>query len=334
MNINPKKILIVKPSALGDIIHTLPVLAALKNNFPDSEIHWVVAKGLHEVLERHPLINKLWIIDKNKWKKLEAAKETLSEIATLKKDLKKEKFDVVIDLQGLFRTGIISKLTGSKCRIGFKKAREGAAIFYNKKIDVDWESIHAVDRYLKLLEPLGCKVDKVEFPMAPFPEECAVMNELPDKYVVIAPSAGKEANRWPAERFGRLVSKLKLPSVVVSNAADAKIADEVVASSDGKAVSLAGRTTIMELVAVIKNAEYFISNDTGPMHIAAALNVPVFAIFGPANPVRTGPYGDIHTIIKADIPCSPCYKKKRCERSDCLKTLTVDLVYKKISEKF
>ena len=334
MKIEPKKILIVKPSALGDIVHTLPVLAVLKSNFPEAEIHWVVAKGLNEVLENHPMISKLWIIDKNKWKKLESVKETFVEITTLQKELKREKFDVVIDLQGLFRTGLISKFTGCKFRIGFKRAREGAALFYTHKVDVDWENIHAVDRYLKLLEPLGCKIDKAEFPMAPYPEACAIMNELPEDYVVIAPSACKEANRWPAERFGQLASKLDLPSVVVSNMADANIADELVAVSEGKAISVAGRTTIMELVAVIKKAKYFISNDTGPMHIAAAMDVPVFAIFGPANPVRTGPYGDIHTIVKADIPCSPCYKKKRCARSECLKALTVDLVYKKISERF
>jgi len=328
---DPKKILIIKPSALGDIIHTLPVLSVLAENFPKAEIHWVVAKGLHTVLENHSMISKLWVIDKNRWKKLEAVKETFQEISTLRKNLKSENFDVVIDLQGLFRTGLISQFTGSKCRIGFKKAREGAPVFYTHKVDVEWEGIHAIDRYLKLLEPLGCTVNQVKFPFAPFEENIPILKELPSEFAVIAPSAGKAANRWPSERFGKLASRLDIPSVIVSNQADAEIADEVVTASDGKAVSIAGRTSIMELAAVIKKSKFFISNDTGPMHIAAALNIPVFAIFGPANPIRTGPYGDIHTIIKKDLPCSPCYAKKKCKTWECLKDLTVDMVYKEIT---
>ena len=324
---NPEKILIVKPSALGDIVHTLPVLDVLKRNFPSAEIHWVVAKGLHPLLENHPLIKKLWIIDKNKWKKLESVKETFSEISTLKKGLKNEKFDVVIDLQGLLRTGLITKATGSPCRIGFKKAREGAAMFYTHKIDIDWEGIHAVDRYLKLLEPLGCSIGEVRFPFVPFEEDIPLLKTLPSEYAVIAPAAGKEANMWSAERFGQLAAKLKIPAVIVSGKADIHIAEEVVAASGGEAISIAGETSIPELAAVIKRAEYLISNDTGPMHIAAALNTPVYAIFGPANPVRTGPYGNIHTVISANLPCSPCYKKKKCEKGDCLKLLTVDMIY-------
>ena len=329
----PEKILIIKPSALGDIIHSLPTLAVLQKNFPDAEIHWVIAKGFHTVLENHPMISKLWVIDKNRWKKLEAAKDTFKEISALRKNLKAERFDVVIDLQGLFRTGLISQFTASACRVGFRHAREGAPLFYTHKVDVEWEGIHAVDRYLKLLEPLGCKIDKVEFPFAPFESNIPLMKELPEKYAVIAPSAGKAANRWPPERFGEVAQHLDIPSVVVSNKADAKVAEEVVTASHGKAISIAGRTSIMELVAVIGNAEFFISNDTGPMHIAAALNIPVFAIFGPANPVRTGPYGDIHTIIRQDLACSPCYAKKRCTTWECLDTLTADMVYEKIREK-
>jgi lipopolysaccharide heptosyltransferase I len=330
---SPKKILIIKPSALGDIIHSLPVLALLAEKFPEAEIHWVVAKGLHTVFENHPMISKLWIIDKNRWKKLEAVKETFQEISALRRNLKAEKFDCVIDLQGLFRTGLIAKFTGSKCRIGFKKAREGAPMFYTDKIDVEWEGIHAVDRYLKLLEPLGCTPDKVKFLFAPFEENISILKELPSEFAVIAPSAGKAANRWPAERFGELASRLDLPSIIVSNQADAKIAEKVVAASDGKAISIAGRTSIMELVAVIKKSKFFISNDTGPMHIAAALKIPVFAIFGPANPIRTGPYGDIHTIIRKELPCSPCYAKKKCKTWECLGDLTVDMVYNTIIQK-
>ena len=333
MKNTPEKILIIKPSALGDIIHTLPVLPVLRAHYPGAEIHWLVAKGFHTVLENHPMIDRLWTIDKNKWKKVKNLKDTFKELKELKNNLKSESFDLVIDFQGLFRTGLIASFTASKKRIGFKQAREGAPLFYTDKVDVDWEGIHAVDRYLKLLEHIGCDISKVEFPFAPFEENIPLMKELPEKYAVIVPSAGKKANRWPADRFGQVASKLPIKTVVVSSPADAEIADEVVQNSNGQAISVAGRTTIMELAALIKKAEYMITNDTGPMHIAAAFGIPAFAIFGPANPIRTGPYGKIHTVISLNLPCAPCYAKKTCSTWECMENITVDMVYETIKEK-
>ncbi|NOY75208.1 MAG: glycosyltransferase family 9 protein [Kiritimatiellaeota bacterium] len=326
MDLSPQKILIVKPSALGDIIHTLPVLNALRRRFPNSIIDWVVAKGLHPVLENHPMIGRLWIIDKNKWKKLGMIKETFAEIAKLRKALKVEEYDLVIDLQGLLRTGLIAKFTGSPNRLGFASAREGAPLFYTEKIKVDWENIHAVDRYLKLVEPLGCDIRGVEFPLPPFNEDISLLDELPARFALVSPSAGKEANRWPAERFGEVAANLDLPSVVIGDPGSIDLAEIVVANSNGKAVSVAGRTSILELVALIKRAELLIANDTGPIHIAAALNIPVCAVFGPANPTRTGPYGDIHSVVSLNLPCSPCYAKKRDCDWKCLCELDSDLV--------
>ncbi|MCG8634749.1 MAG: glycosyltransferase family 9 protein, partial [Desulfobacterales bacterium] len=157
----------------------------------------------------------------------------------------------------------------------------------------------------------------------------------PDQYVVMSPSAGKPANRWQAEKFGELAKNLDLPVVVIASAAEADIAEAVVSASGGNAVSIAGKTCLKDLLAVIKGARFFICNDTGPMHMAAALNIPVFAIFGPANPVRTGPYGSIHTVIQKDFPCIPCYAKHPCSTHDfrCMEMLTVDEVLGIIREK-
>jgi ADP-heptose:LPS heptosyltransferase len=151
----------------------------------------------------------------------------------------------------------------------------------------------------------------------------------------MAPSAGKPANQWPAEKFGELASRLSLPSVVIASGGEAGIADTVVAHAKGNAISIAGKTGLKELIPVISRAAFFVCNDTGPMHLAAALNIPVFAVFGPANPVRTGPYGDIHTVIQLDLPCAPCYAKYPCTRYDfrCMKDLSVDQVYDAIYRK-
>ena len=322
-----KKILIIKPSSLGDIVHSLPFLDAVKKCFPAADIHWVVARGLHPLLEGHPYIDRLWVINKDRWKRPLYLNHTIREIIDLWKGLRAQKFDVSIDLSGLLRSGLISMASGARVRIGFKESDEGSPFFYTHKVKGSME-IHAIDRYLEIAAFLGCDVSRIHYPFAPYPESPPTSLSLPDNYIVMAPSAGKDANRWPAEKFGQLAARLPLPTMIISSQADAALAAEVENAAQGNAVSLAGRTGLKELIAVIKNASFFISNDTGPMHIAAALEIPVFAIFGPANPVRTGPYGSIHTIISEDLDCAPCYAHQPCKKYDwrCMRDLTVDKV--------
>lgn len=330
---NIKNILIIKPSALGDIVHSLPFLAAVRDRFPEAKIDWVVAHGLHTFLEDHPMIDKLWIIKKDEWKKWGRLPETFKEITGFRKGLQAVKYDIAVDLSGLLRSGIMTWFSSAGIKIGFKESDEGSSFFYTHKIHGSME-IHAIDRYLEIAKFMGCAVDSIRYPFAPYDPEPPILKELPEKYCVMSPSAGKPANRWQAEKFGRLASKLKLPSVVTAGRSEQDIADKVVENSDGKAVSVAGRTSLKELAALIKKASFFICNDTGPMHIAAALNVPVFAIFGPANPVRTGPYGDIHTVIQKSLDCSPCYRKKPCSNFRCMEELSAEEVFSIIDKRF
>ena len=323
------KLLIIKPSALGDIVHSLPFLAAVKNSSPSTEVHWVVAKGLHDLLDDHPLVDKLWIIDKNKWKKIGSAHETFKEWRQLSCALKRERYDLVVDLQGLFRSGLIAYLSGTAERVGFSEAREGSRFFYTHRIQ-GGRDIHAVDRYLKVAATLGYRTDAVEFPLPAVPLPSTVSSMLPDEYAVIAPATGAAAKRWPAERFGRLASRLPLPSVVIGSGADAQLATEVVSASGGKAISLAGCTSIRETISVIRGGKLFISSDTGPMHLAAALGVPVFAVFGPTNPLRTGPYGNRSTIIRSALPCAPCYARKQCKDWQCMTRIEVEEVLEQV----
>lgn len=329
---NIKKILIIKPSALGDIVHSLPFLAAVKKKFPHAKVDWVVAHGLHHFLEGHPMIDRLWVIKKDQWKNPGYLNHTVKELNELRKDLKASKYDVSIDLSGLFRSAVITWFSKARIKLGFKESDEGSPFFYTHKIHGSM-NMHAIDRYLEIAKFMGCRIDKIEYPFAFYNPEPSILRELPDKYIVMAPSAGKPANRWPAQNFGRLAAELKLPTIVIASAAEKDIATQVVAHSRGNAVSFAGRTGLKDLVALIAKAAFFISNDTGPMHIAAALNIPVFAIFGPANPVRTGPYGTIHTIIQKKLDCAPCYAKQPCSHFRCMNELSVEDVFKKISQK-
>lgn len=319
------KILVVKPSSLGDVVHSLPFLSALNRRFRDAEIHWAVARGLEGLLEGHPMLTKLWVMDKDRWKKPSRTLSTLREMLSLARGLRAERFGLAVDLQGLLRSGLITAASGAAVRVGFAEAREGSRLFYTHRVRGGRE-VHAVDRYLRVAGYLGCDTGLVDFPVLADPYPVPV-----EEYAVLAAGARWETKKWPAEKFGELAARLPVQSVVAGGLADSSLAETIVSLSGGRAVSLAGKTTLRELAGVIKGARFMVSNDTGPMHIAAALGVPVFALFGPTSPARTGPYGHMHRIIGTDLPCAPCYKRY-CKEPKCMEGITVEKVLSAINE--
>jgi len=325
-----RKILIIKPSSFGDVIHGLPVLHALSLRFPEAELHWVVAKSFAGILEGHPLIHRLWVIDKDAWRKLRNLPRTASDLRRLAQGLRKEKFDLVIDLQGLLRSAVIGLFTGVEERVGFEHAREGAKFSYKYRVRADTE-LHAVEKNLLIAQFVGCRPAEPVFALPPLGEVPGIVKDM-GQYAVIAPSAGTLVKRWPAEYFGRLASLLPIASIIVGGRPDAALGDEVARLSHSRAVSVAGKTSLKELGAIIRGAKYLVTSDSGPMHLAAALNVPVFAVFGPTSPVRTGPYGNIHTIIRLELPCSPCFTRKPCPDWRCIREVTPEMVLRAIYE--
>lgn len=317
-----KKILVVKPSSLGDVVHSLPVLASLSRCFPEAAIDWVIAGGLEGLLEGHPMIRKLLVIQKDSWKRPANFAATARELSRLAGSLRAEKYDVTVDLQGLLRSGLITFMSGAALRIGFAEAREGSRLFYNRKV-VGGRDIHAVDRYLRAAGALGCDSQAVRFPFPPH-EPLAAM-DLPERYAVLVPGARWETKRWPAESFAAVASGLEIPSLVVGGPADGAIADRVVSGSGGMACSLAGKTDLRGLMEVMRRAAVVISNDSGPMHIAAGFGVPVIAVFGPTSPDRTGPYGTGHVVIRSTVPCAPCFRRD-CGDLKCMRAIRPDEV--------
>ncbi len=324
-------ILIVKPSSLGDIIHTLPLLNILKSNNPQTDIDWVIARGFEGILKGHPMIRRLYIIDKDKWKKPSSILETLKEIASLTGQLRKQHYSTCIDVQGLFRSALISFLSGAQKRIGFSDAREGAQFFYNLKIE-GGKGIHAVDRYLKLLQPLGIKADEIEFPLPQIEQ----IRPVEGKYYIILPGARWQTKIWPAEYYAQLVCiisrKLNLSDltpVIVGSRNDEAVAEKITKLSRGITVNLAGKTTLRELVSIIKGASFVITNDSGPMHIASAVKTPVIAIFGPTSPVLTGPYGQQNIVLTAGLSCQPCFKRT-CKDMKCMTELRPERVFERM----
>jgi heptosyltransferase-1 len=333
-----KKILIVKPSSLGDIIHSLPLLHSIKSSLPDSTIHWVIAHEFKDILEDHPLIDRLWVIHKNRWRKLSSIGETLAELRGLFKNLRAEHFDTVIDLQGLLRSGLITASTAAPVRIGFSDAREMSHLFYNASLR-GGKDLHAVERYLKLADLLGIEVKDCSFPLPPVGDT----GILEKPYYVVAPGARWKTKQWPADHFVDVINSLSSDSqdidpgqakaVIIGCSQDIQLAKKIAANTAGHVINMAGKTDLKQLMSIIKDASFLLTNDTGPMHIAAALSVPVFGIFGPTSEGLTGPYGNGHTVFKSDIECSPCYRKK-CRTITCMTDISPDEIIKKIVESY
>jgi lipopolysaccharide heptosyltransferase I len=331
------KILIIKPSSLGDVIHSLPFLKALREKFQDAYIEWVISKNLKELLEGNSLINELIVFDKDSWKRIGNLPETFKETIGLIKRLKSKRYDMVIDLQGLLRSGLMAFFSPSPLRIGFKHAREGSGLFYNRRISVN-DSLHAVDKYLEIARSLGARTDRVEFPL--FLKDVdreKIKNKIGNlsEYVVIVPSARWESKRWPPENFGMLIERLPVPCVIIGNYSDTQTVQHVINSSNGKGINLCGRTSLREVAALIADAKTVISNDSGPMHLGVALRRPVVTLFGPTDPSKTGPYGwgknKNLKVIKTDVPCSPCFKK-RCKTPLCMWGISVERVLEEVKE--
>ncbi|MDA8168831.1 MAG: lipopolysaccharide heptosyltransferase I [Nitrospiraceae bacterium] len=320
------KVLIVKPSSLGDVVHSLPFLFTLKKCVPEARVHWVIADSLAGLLEGHLLIERLWVINKDNWKKPGRILETTREFRRLSKALKEEKFDFVFDLQGLLRSALITRAAKAPYRVGFREAREGGPLFYTHRVEGGGK-IHAVERYLKMAEFAGCRPE-LEFPL-PRMEGYA---PPPGEYAVILPGARWDSKRWPVQRFAELARRLPMRSVVLGGPSDMSLADRLVEQAGGKAVSLAGRSTLKELVEIIRYSRFMVTNDSGPMHIAAALGIPVFAVFGPTDPALTGPYGKgPRVVVREAAKCAPC-RKRRCNEMKCMDAVSVDMVHEEIKK--
>lgn len=332
-----KKILIIKPSSLGDVIHALPFLKTIKDAFPDAHIEWVLNKSCEGILSGNPMIDELIIFDNDPWRNIKSISKTFDEIKALIKTLGAKRFDMVIDLQGLLRSGIMTFFARSPLKIGFENAREGSKFFYNKKVRVDAEA-HAVDRYLEVAKEIGADITSKEFPL--FVNESArnnarrLLGDIKD-YIVVVPSARWQSKRWPAEYFGMLISRLALPCVITGTISDKEITQKVIDISKGKCINLCSKINLKELAALLSGAKAVISADSGPLHIAVAIGVPVIALFGPTDPHKTGPYGWQESkkikLLRTSIHCSPCFKKK-CKNPLCMSNISVEMVSEELKE--
>ncbi|NPA49391.1 MAG: lipopolysaccharide heptosyltransferase I [Thermodesulfobacteria bacterium] len=313
------KILLVKLSSLGDVIQALPVLSGLKAVFPEAEIDWVVEEPSAAILRNHPLLRRLLVFRRPQI--LAGLKRgSFAELRRFLHPLREETYDVVLDLQGLLKSGLIVGVSRGRCKVGFANHREGSPLFYNLKLPPYDPEMHAVRRYLSTLRVFGLETPEAHFSFPPLPplEELRRKFALPERFAVLVPVARWPTKLWTTEGWQVLAQRLKREGifpVIVGAKGDASYARKILAGAPG--LSLCGETDLLELATLLRGASVIVSVDTGPMHLAAALGKPVVALFGPTAPWRTGPYGEGHRVIFKGLSCSPCFKRE-CASRRCL----------------
>jgi heptosyltransferase-1 len=292
-----KRILIVRVGAMGDVLHGLPAVAALREQFPDAEIGWVVEPAWAALLGA-PVVDRVHLARTKAWSKAPLSGETLRDVKALRAELRAAKYDVAIDLQGSIRSAVIARMSGAKRVVGSAEPREGAAKWlYTGRVAL--RSAHVIDQAVEIVSGAASetlRAAEVVLPRDAQAERWADALAGEETLAMIAPRAGWGAKEWPAERYGAVAAELAQRGLrVLVNALPATaerggdaVAAAVVTASGGRAEAV--ESTLPQLIALTRRAKLFLGGDTGPMHLAAALRVPCVAIFGPTDPARNGPY--------------------------------------------
>ena len=333
----PLKILILKPSSLGDVIQALPVLRLLKRRFPESEIHWWIDSNLASLLEGDPDLAGVIPFTRRGW----GRPQNWIGLARDIRWARAQNFDWVIDLQCLARSGAVAWLARGALMAGLDEPREGARGFYDICVQRASYHTHAVDWYLEVLRQLGVTVDwNFEW----LPERRAVSAEIRRKWpsenarwIALNPGARWENKRWPAANYAEaarmtLVAHPDCRFVILGGNADRELGAAIAGAVPNGCLDLTGKTSLPEMIEWIRRCDVVVSNDTGPMHAAAAMRKTIVAVFGPTEPRRTGPYGQIPGVLQARLPCVPCMKS-HCAWSkplECLHLITPGMVWERL----
>jgi heptosyltransferase-1 len=315
----PRRILLIKPSALGDVVHAMPIAHLLKQRWPEARLSWLIARPFADVARRHPDVDEVIVFDRR-------GRETGRRLFDLLLHLRDARFDLAIDLQGLLRSAAMTLATIAPTRVGFAYAREASPLAYNLRVGARPGVRHALDRYLDVTERLGCGREPVRFDFGIDEADRAHASFLARtrRVALLLPGTNWQTKRWPAERFEAVAQWLRANTDIEPLVAGAKDAEEL-APAIPSARSVAGMTTIHQLAALIERADAVVTNDSGPMHIAAALNRPMVALFGPTDPIRTGPWQMGDRVVRLDLPCSPCLSR-RCSHQTCMRHLDPGIV--------
>ncbi|MDH3504981.1 MAG: glycosyltransferase family 9 protein [Nitrospirota bacterium] len=342
MDITPQRILVIKLSSLGDIVHTLPAVSALRQRFPHARLTWLVKEVWAAILEGNPDIDDTLSVDVSwrNWPKI---------IRTLRSG----QFDLVVDFQGLFRSGILGAMTGARTRVGFARAREGATWFYTHHVPLPeakpsaWRllEVHAVDRNLALTTFLGGHSSTPVFHLPEFSSDRLTIETMlqdagvqsHEHLIALAPWTRSVMKSWPFRRFVDLATELvqrpEIRVVLLGGPLEIPAAREFDRLVPQGLINLVGRLSLRQLPSLLRRMQLLIGNDSALIHLAAGVGIPVLAIFGPTHPKATGPYPlENHVIVRTELPCSPC-GSRTCRNPnylECLQSISLNHLLREV----
>jgi heptosyltransferase-1 len=360
-----RKILLIKLSAVGDVIHTIPVLNKLRRRYPSAQLDWLVTPAIAELLRHNPAITNVIEFAREDWSRPWTPAPFVS-YTRLAAKLRANAYDLVVDMHGQFRTAVFALATGAPVRIGFDRprarvwdasprtfsaearkhawqgAREGSWLAYTDHIPVPTLDLHAVDRYLSVGPILGFEEGPPDFSFPIPPAASANIESLLRRHdiagaplVVMAPGTIWETKHWGTDKFAEVARHFLQKGFAVAlmgSRRERAICEEVARLAPGS-VDVAGETTLTELAALVRRSAISVTNDSGPMHLAVALGRPVVSVFGPTDPIWIGPYGRADAVLQAGVPCSPCLLRQlsRCRHDHvCMENVSARAVIERM----
>jgi lipopolysaccharide heptosyltransferase I len=363
------RILLIKPSALGDVVHTLPVLVKLRARYPRAQIDWLITPENAEVVRYHPALSNVVLFARRDFSKRGRRWRAFVSFFDLLKQIRRAKYELIIDMHGQVRSAFFALISGARVRIGFDRpvkrgltvsaehdlknipshgwrgAREGSWIAYTHRIPIPTLDVHAIDRYLWAAPLLGLDDNPPDLTIHLSPQATNKVNRLLEEQgvpaskplVVLVPGTIWETKHWTIEGFAGVARQFLQDGFAVALAGttrDQQRCRQIAAAAPGTC-DLSGKTTPADLAALIRRAEVAVTNDSGSMHVAASLGKPMVSVFGPTNPVHIGPYERPESVVRVDLPCSPCNYRRlsQCPFDHaCMKQVTSAMVVERVRE--
>jgi heptosyltransferase I len=361
------RILLIKPSALGDVVHTLPVLVKLRARYPRAQIDWLITPENAEVVRYHPALSNVVLFARGDFSKRGRRWRAFVSFFDLLKQIRSAKYELIIDMHGQVRSAFFALISGARVRIGFDRpvkrgltvsaehdlknipshgwrgAREGSWIAYTHRIPIPTLDVHAIDRYLWVAPLLGLDDNPPDLTIHLSPQATNKVNRLLEEHgvpaskplVVLVPGTIWETKHWTIEGFAGVARQFLQDGFAVALAGttrDQQRCRQIAAAAPGTC-DLSGKTTPADLAALIRRAEVAVTNDSGSMHVAASLGKPMVSVFGPTNPVHIGPYERPESVVRVDLPCSPCNYRRlsQCPFDHaCMKQVTSATVVERV----
>lgn len=363
------RILLIKPSALGDVVHTIPVLVKLRARYPRARIDWLITPENADIVRCHPALSNVVLFARRDFSKRGRRLRAMVAFFGLLKQIRRAKYDLVIDMHGQVRSALFALISGARVRIGFDRpikrgltvsaehdlknvpshgwrgAREGSWIAYTHRIPIPTLDVHAIDRYLWVAPLLGLDDDPLDLAIHLSSETTFKVRRLLEEHgvpgskrlVVLVPGTIWETKHWTIEGFAGVARAFLHDGFAVALAGakrDLRRCQQIAAAAPG-VCDFSGKTTPAELAALIQRAEVAVTNDSGSMHVAASLGKPMVSVFGPTNPVHIGPYQRPESVVRVDLPCSPCNYRRlsQCPFDHaCMKQVTSAMVVERVRE--